>query len=79
MQLLGKPVIFMDDMPAVAANALSVVYADFSVAYTIADRVGIQVLRDPYTNKGFVTYYTTQRVGGDVTNFDGIAIGKVAA
>jgi len=79
MQLLGKPVIFMDDMPAVAANALSVVYADFSVAYTIVDRVGLQVLRDPYTNKGFVTYYTTQRVGGDVTNFDGIAIGKVAA
>jgi HK97 family phage major capsid protein len=79
MQLLGKPVIFMDDMPAVAANALSVVYADFSVAYTIADRVGLQILRDPYSNKGFVTYYTTQRVGGDVTNFDGIAIGKVAA
>jgi HK97 family phage major capsid protein len=79
MQLLGKPVIFMDDMPAVAANALSVVYADFSVAYTIVDRVGLQVLRDPFSNKGFVTYYTTQRVGGDVTNFDAIAIGKVAA
>lgn len=79
MQLLGKPVIFMDDMPAVAANALSVVYADFAQAYTILDRVGLQVLRDPYTNKGFVTYYTTQRVGGDVTSFDAIAIGKVAA
>lgn len=79
IQLLGKSVIFMDDMPAVAANALSVVYADFSVAYTIVDRVGLQVLRDPYTNKGFVTYYTTQRVGGDVSNFDAITIGKVAA
>jgi len=79
MQLLGKPVVFMDDMPAVAANALSVVYADFSTAYTILDRVGLQVLRDPYTNKGFVTYYTTQRVGGDVTSFDAICIGKVAA
>ena len=79
MQLLGKPVIFMDDMPAVAANALSVVYADFAQAYTILDRVGLQVLRDPFTNKGFVTYYTTQRVGGDVTSFDAIAIGKVAA
>ena len=79
MQLLGKPVVFMDDMPAVAANALSVVYADFSQAYTILDRVGLQVLRDPFTNKGFVTYYTTQRVGGDVTSFDAIAIGKVAA
>ena len=79
MQLLGKPVVFMDDMPAVAAAALAVVYADFSQAYTIVDRVGLQVLRDPYSNKGFVTYYTTQRVGGDVTSFDAIAIGKVAA
>ena len=79
IQLLGKPVVFMDDMPAVAANALSVVYADFSTAYTILDRVGLQVLRDPFTNKGFVTYYTTQRVGGDVTSFDAIVIGKVAA
>lgn len=79
MQLLGKPVVFMDDMPAVAAGALSVVYADFSQAYTILDRVGLQILRDPFTNKGFVTYYTTQRVGGDVTSFDAIALGKVSA
>ena len=79
IQLLGKPVVFMDDMPAVAANALSIVYADFSVGYTILDRVGLQVLRDPFTNKGFITYYTTQRVGGDVTSFDAIKIGKVAA
>lgn len=79
IQLLGKPVVFMDDMPAVASSALSVVYADFSMAYTILDRVGLQVLRDPFTNKGFVTYYTTQRVGGDVTSFDAIKIGKVAS
>ena len=79
IQLLGGPVVFMDDIPAIAANALSVVYADFSMAYTILDRVGLQVLRDPFTNKGFVTYYTTQRVGGDVTSFDAIKIGKVAS
>lgn len=79
MQLLGKPVTFMDDMPAVGANNLSVAYGDFGVAYTVLDRVGLQVLRDPYTNKGFVTYYTTQRVGGDVTSFDAIKIGKCAA
>ena len=79
MQLLGKSVVFMDDMPAVGANALAVVYADFGTAYTILDRVGVQVLRDPFANKGFITYYTTQRVGGDVTSFDAISIGKVAA
>lgn len=76
LQMLGKPVVFMDDMEAVGNDNLCVVYADFSVAYTIVDRVGLQVLRDPYTNKGFITYYTTQRVGGDVTNFDAIKIGK---
>ena len=75
MQLLGKPVIFMDDMEAEGADNLAVVYADFSLAYTIVDRVGLQVLRDPFTNKGFITYYTTKRVGGDVTNYDAIKIG----
>lgn len=79
IQLLGKSVVFMDDMPAVAAGALSIVYADFASFYTVVDRVGLQVLRDPFTNKGFVTYYTTQRVGGDVTSFDAAVIGKVAA
>lgn len=79
IQLLGKSVVFMDDMPAVAANALSIIYADFGMFYTVVDRVGLQVLRDPFTNKGFVTYYTTQRVGGDVTSFDAAIIGKVAS
>jgi HK97 family phage major capsid protein len=79
IQLLGKPVIFMDDMELEGANALAVVYADFSRAYTIVDRVGLQVLRDPYTNKGFVTFYTTKRTGGDVTSFDAIKIQNCAA
>jgi HK97 family phage major capsid protein len=79
LQLLGKNVVFMDDVPAVGAGLLSVVYGDFRTAYTIIDRVGIQVIRDIYTNKGFITFYTTQRVGGDVTNFDAIKIGKCAA
>jgi|AKVG01.1.fsa_nt_gi HK97 family phage major capsid protein len=79
MTLLGKRVIFMDDVAEIGSNTLSIVYADFSTAYTIVDRVGLQVLRDPYTNKGFVTYYTYKRVGGDVTNFDGIKIQKIAS
>jgi len=79
-QLLGKPVIFMDDMPTVAAGNLAVVYADFSDGYTIYDRVGLQIIRDPYTLSGnlrvrFVVY---KRVGGDVTGFDSIKIGKIA-
>lgn len=79
IQLLGKPVVFMDDMEAVGNDNLCVVYGDFRRAYTIVDKTGLQVLRDPFTSKGFVEYYTTMRVGGDVTNFDAIKIGKTPA
>lgn len=79
MQLLGKPVLFMDDMPAVGAGNLAAAYGDFSRGYTVLDRVGVQILRDPYTAKGFITFYTTQRVGGDVTNYDALKIQKIAA
>lgn len=79
LQVLGRPVMFMNDMPSVAANALAVAYGDFSMGYTIYDREGIIVLRDPYSAHGFVSYYTTKRTGGDVTSFDSIKIGKIAA
>ena len=79
LQLLGKPVSFADDIPAIAANALSVVYGNFGVGYTIVDKVGLNVLVDPYTAKGFVKYYSTKRVGGDVTNYEAIKIGKIAS
>lgn len=77
--ILGSPVRMATSMPAVAANALSVVYADFKEAYLIIDRLGITIQRDPYTAKPFVEFYTRKRVGGDVMNFDAIKIGKIAA
>jgi len=77
--MLGKSVRFMADMPTVAANALAVAYGDWRMGYTIYDRVGVIVLRDPYSAHGFITYYTTKRTGGDVTSYDAIKIGKVAA
>ena len=77
--LLGKRVLFMDDMPAEASAALGVVYGDFSRGYTIYDRIGLSVLRDPYSTKGFVEYYVTKRTGGDVTNFEALKIGKLSA
>lgn len=77
--LLGKNVIFMNDMPAVAANALAVVYANWMEFYTIVDRLGIRVLRDPYTEKPYVLFYTTKRVGGAVTSFQAGKILKINA
>lgn len=78
MQILNKPVTFMDDMPALAASSLSAAYADWKKSYTIADRVGLQILRDPYTSPGRVKYITRKRVGGDVTSFDAIKLLRCA-
>jgi HK97 family phage major capsid protein len=77
--LLGKPVETDDNMPVVAANALSIAYADFRRAYVITDRIGVRVLRDPYTNKPFVHFYTTKRVGGGIQNFEAIKLMKISA
>lgn len=76
--LLGIPVYMASDMPAAAANSLSVAVGDFKAAYQIVDRKGITILRDPFTEKPFVKFYATKRVGGDVINFDAIKILKLA-
>lgn len=77
--LLGAPVHHAADMPAVAASALAVAYGNFKVGYTIVDRLGISVLRDPLTAKPFVKFYTRKRVGGDVTNFEALKLQVISA
>lgn len=70
--LAGYPVTESEDMPAKAANSLSLAFGDFKAGYTIVDRVGIRSLRDPFTNKPYVGFYTTKRVGGMVVNSEAI-------
>jgi HK97 family phage major capsid protein len=77
--ILGLPVRMSTSMPAVTANTLSVALGAFKEAYMIVDRLGITVQRDPYTDKPLVEMYFRKRVGGDVTNFDAIKIGVIAA
>jgi len=77
--LLGHPIERMEDMPGVAANALPIAFGDWKQAYTIVDRTGVRVLRDPFSAKPFVLFYTTKRTGGDVTNFEAMVIQKIAA
>lgn len=70
MQILGKGVTFLADMAQVGAGNVVAAYADWRRFYTIFDRMGLQILRDPFSNSGFVTYTVSKRVGGDVTSFD---------
>ena len=79
LSLLGKDVVFMNDMPDAATDSLSLAYADFSRGYTIVDRLGIRVLRDPYTAKPYVKYYAVKRIGGDVSNYEAIKLLKLSA
>lgn len=77
--LLGVPAFMASDMPTAAADSLSVAVGDFRRAYQIVDRIGIRTLRDPFTEKPFVKFYATTRVGGDVVNFEAIKLLKLAA
>lgn len=68
-----------ENMPDVAANALPILFGDFKRGYLIIDRMGIRVLRDPYTKKPYVLFYTTKRVGGGVQNPECLRALKVEA
>ncbi len=77
--LLGYPVVEAEDMPDIAANSLSIAFGNFKAGYLIAERGETQILRDPYSNKPFVHFYATKRVGGMVSNSEAIKLMKFAA
>lgn len=66
----GYPVVDMPDMPNVATGNIGLLFGDMRETYLIIDRMGTRVLRDPYTNKPYVCFYCTKRVGGGVVNPD---------
>ncbi|WP_419813841.1 phage major capsid protein [Glacieibacterium sp.] len=76
--LLGYPVFEAEAMPDVAADSLSIAFGNFQAGYLIAERAETSVLRDPYTNKPFVQFYATRRVGGAVVNSEAIKLMKFA-
>ena len=78
-RLLGYPVIEAEDMPDVAANAFPIAFGNFRNGYLIAERRATTILRDPFTNKPFVNFYATKRVGGQVLDSDAIKLLRVSA
>lgn len=77
--LLGRPVEIDEGMPAPTAGNLAIAFGDFKAGYLINDRFGSRILRDPYTNKPYVNFYVTKRVGGGVLDPFAIRLLKVAA
>jgi HK97 family phage major capsid protein len=77
-RLLGYPVIEAEDMPDVAANALPIAFGNFRNGYIITERKTTSILRDPYTNKPYVNFYATKRIGGQVLDSDAIKLLKIS-
>lgn len=69
--LLGRPIVEAIDMDDIAADAYPVIFGDLA-GYRIVDRIGLSVLRDPYTlaTKGQIRFHARRRVGADVTHPD---------
>lgn len=77
--LMGFAIAESEDMADIGANANAIAFGDFRRGYLIVDRVGIRVLRDPYSAKPYVLFYTTKRVGGGIQDFDAIKFLKFGA
>src|SRR5690606_26553519 len=76
--LMGFAIAEAEDMPDVAADSFSIAFGDFRAGYLVVDRTGVRVLRDPYSAKPYMLFYTTKRVGGGVQNFEAIKLIKFA-
>jgi HK97 family phage major capsid protein len=70
--LMGFPVVESEYMPDIATDAHAIAFGDFKRGYLVVDRVGVRVLRDPYSTKPYVLFYTTKRVGGGMQDFDAV-------
>ncbi|KQT55265.1 MULTISPECIES: phage major capsid protein [unclassified Aureimonas] len=68
--LMGFPLVEAEEMPDIAPAAKAIAFGDFARFYLIVDRQGVRVLRDPYSAKPYVLFYTTKRVGGGIQDFD---------
>jgi HK97 family phage major capsid protein len=72
--LMGFPIAESEAMPDIALDSFGLAFGDFGQGYLVVDRLGVRVLRDPYSAKPYVLFYTTKRVGGGVQNFEAIKL-----
>jgi HK97 family phage major capsid protein len=78
-RLLGYVARVDQYVPAMAQDSLSLAFGDFKEAYTIVDRIGVRTLRDPFTAKPYIVFYSTKRTGGGAVNFEAVKFLKLSA
>lgn len=78
-RLLGYPVVEAEDMPNIGAGTYPIAFGNFQAGYLIAEHSATKILRDPFSNKPFVHFYATKRIGGSVLDSNAIKLLKIAA
>lgn len=78
-RLLGYPVLEAEDMPDIAADSCPIAFGNFRAGYLIAERSATSILRDPFSNKPFVHFYSVKRIGGQVLDSDAIKLLRISA
>ncbi len=77
--LLGRPVAFAEDMPAIAGDAFPIAFGDFAAGYLIADSGQLRItLDDNITKPGYVRWYVRRRVGGTIYDSEAVKLLKVS-
>ncbi|WP_340619627.1 phage major capsid protein [Xenorhabdus siamensis] len=76
--LLGYGIAENEQFADLGAGAIPVAFGNFKRGYTILDRLGVRMLRDPYTHKPFVQFYTTKRVGSMLVDSHAVKLLKMA-
>ena len=61
--IFGIPVFVSNFMPS-----SKVLLGNFEKGYTIVEKFGNYVMRDPYTQRPFIKFYTAKKIGGDVVD-----------
>jgi HK97 family phage major capsid protein len=77
--LMGYPVVINEEMPAIGSGLTPIAFGNFRAGYTIVEKPGLRILRDPYSVKPHVQFYATTRVGGAVTDFSAIRLLQLSA
>lgn len=77
----GDPYLEFPDMPSEGAGLYPIAYGDFRRAYTLVDRISMEMLRDPFTQAtaGNIRFIFRRRLGGKVVLAEAIRKLKCAA
>jgi HK97 family phage major capsid protein len=72
--LLGRPIIEAPDMDDISGGTYPLVFGDFASGFRIYDRVGLSILRDPYSQatSGLTRFHARKRVGARLVRAEAI-------